>query len=229
MKENKKQDEARTADAIQWMHFMAAQGGQALDELEQTLDGKLGVLGKRLRDALADLFSTEDKDEILSRELLIFDANQEDAWLNPELFYFVPANRVTQEIRYPAREVWKALVGAVIMADPDDAEKWFGLTPGKRGFQSLVASPAVSQEPIDTLYRVLELLVRGMPEHEGAVETGELKDLLESSQSGDQQASRQLEAMAFKTGNAPLWRYAMAMVDGKEYIARMYEDRICLE
>jgi len=212
---------------IQWLHFAAVRAGRSLERLQQTINGKLGVLGKRLPDALADLFISEDQDEILGLELLAFDADDEYAWLNPEHFYFIAAGQIKAEHRFPAMSAWKALVGAVVMQSPKEPEKWLSLGPGRKNFLKLMSSSAFKAETSDTLFKALELLVREVPEL-GAdeVEKEEVERLCEACKEDDTEAARKLEAVAWRLGDVNLWRYAMAIADGKSYLARMFEDQI---
>jgi hypothetical protein len=212
---------------IQWLHFAAVKAGRSLERVQQTIDGKEGVLGKRLPDALADLFMSDDPDEILDLELLAFDADDEYAWLNPEHFYFVAAGEITAEHRFDAMCAWKALVGAVVMRSTDEGGSWLSLAPGRKNFLRLKNSSAFKNEPSDTLFRALELLVRDIPELDVTeVPPEEVERLRGACKEADTEAARKLEAVAWQLGDANLWRYAMAVADGKSYLARMFEERI---
>ena len=212
---------------IQWLHFAAVGAGKSLESVQQTINGKLGILGKRLPDALADLFMSEDQDEILGLELLAFDADDEYAWINPEHFYFVAASEITAEHRFPAMCAWKALVGAVVMRNPKEPGSWFSLDPGRKNFLRLKNSNAFQTEPSDTLFRALELLVRDIPDLDVAeVPREEVDRLRRASKEADTEAARKLEAVAWHMGNVNLWRYAMAVADGKSYLAKMFEEQI---
>jgi len=212
---------------IQWLHFAAVRAGRSLERIQQTINGKEGVLGKRLPDALADLFMSDDPDEILGLELLAFDADDEYAWLNPEHFYFIAAGEITAEHRFEAMGAWKALVGAVVMRSPEEAGLWISLGPGRKNFLKLKNSSAFQSEPSETLFKMLELLVRGIPElDETEVPQEEVDRLCEACKEADTEAARKLEALAWQMGDANLWRYAMAIADGKPYLARMFEERI---
>ena len=209
------------------MHFAAVGAGKSLDRLQQTLGGKLGILGKRLPDALADLFRSEDRAEILDHELLAFDADNEYAWINPDHFYFVAAGEITAEHRFPAMSAWKALVGAVAMRGRKEPGSWLSLAPGKKNFLKLKNSSAFQAEPSDTLFRTMELLVRGLPDLEPPeVHQEEVDRLLSGCKEADTKAARKLEAVAWQRGDVNLWRYAMAVADGKSYLARMFEELI---
>jgi len=212
---------------IQWLHFAAVKAGRSLERIQQTINGKEGVLGKRLPDALADLFMSEDQDEILDLELLAFDADDEYAWLNPEHFYFVAASEIKAEHRFEAMCAWRALVGAVVMRCTEEAESWLTLAPGRKSFLRLKNSRAFQSEPSDTLFKTLELLVRDIPDLDASeVSREEVDRLRKASQGADAEAARKLEAVAWQMGDVNLWRYAMAIADGKPYLARMFEDRI---
>lgn len=212
---------------IQWLHFAAVRAGRSLERIQQTINGKEGVLGKRLPDALADLFMSEDQDEILGLELLAFDADDEYAWLNPEHFYFVAAGEITAEHRFPAMCAWKALVGAMVMRSSEEAGTWLTLAPGRKNFQKLKNSNAFQAEPSDTLFKALELLVRDIPDLDVAeVPQEEIDRLCGACKEADTEAARKLEAVAWQMGEVNLWRYAMAVADGKPYLARMFEDQI---
>jgi hypothetical protein len=212
---------------IQWLHFAAVGAGKSLESTQQTINGKLGVLGKRFPDALADLFMSEDQDEILGLELLAFDADDEYAWINPEHFYFVAASEIKAEHRFPAMCAWKALVGAVVMRSPEEAESRFSLAPGRKNFLRLKNSSAFQTEPSDTLFRALELLVRDIPDLDVTeVPQEEVDRLRRASKEADTEAARKLEALAWQMGDVNLWRYAMAVADGKSYLARMFEEQI---
>jgi hypothetical protein len=212
---------------IQWLHFAAVRAGKGLENVQQTINGKLGVLGKRLPDALADLFISEDQDEIIGLELLVFDADDEYAWLNPEHFYFVAAGQITAEHRFPAMSAWKALLGAVVMQNPEGAGSWFSLAPGRKNFLKLMSSSAFKAEPSDTLFKALELLVREVPDLDAAeVPEEEVERLRGACKEDDTEAARKLEAVAWQLGDVNLWRYAMAVADGKSYLVRMFEDQI---
>jgi hypothetical protein len=212
---------------IQWLHFASVRAGKSLESAQQTLNGKLGVLGKRLPDALADLFMSDDPDEIFGLELVAFDADDEYAWINPELFYFVAADEIKAEHRFPALCAWKALVGAVVMQSSEEAGSWLSLAPGRKTFKKLMNSSAFKAEPSDTLFKALELLVREVPELDAAeVPKEEVERLRGACQEDDTEAARKLEAVAWQLGDVNLWRYAMAIADGKSYLARMFEDQI---
>ena len=214
---------------IQWLHFAAVRASKSLENVQQTINGKLGVLGKRLPDALADLFISEDRDEILGLELLAFDADDEYAWLNPEHFYFIAAGQIKAEHRFPAASAWKALVGAVVMQSSEEAGSWLPLTPGRKNFLKLMSSSAFKAEPSDTLFKALELLVREVPELEAAeVPKEEVERLCEACKEADTEAARKLEAVAWQIGDVDLWRYAMAIADGKSYLAKMFEEKIAI-
>jgi hypothetical protein len=215
-----------TADALQWMHFAAIGSDQCLREAQQTLEGKRGILGKRLRDALVDLFSTEDAGEIQRRDLLIFDANDEFAWINPHDFYFVPDAEVTTEIRFPAIKVFKALIGALIITKQGEAGDWFALLPGKKNFDLLTSSRAYRMDTGLVLFRLLELLVRGFVDMKVSSDPDTRKQLIQACRQNDLLAARQLEILGWNTGDANLWRYAMAVADGKTRLARMFADRL---
>jgi len=212
---------------IQWLHFAAVRAGRSLERIQQTINGKEGVLGKRLPDALADLFMAEDHEEILGLELLAFDADDEYAWLNPEHFYFVAASEIKAEYRFDAMCAWKSLVGAVVMRSPEEPGSWLSLAPGRKNFLKLKNSNAFQSEPSDTLFKTMELLVRELPELDAAeVPREEVDRLRRASKEADTEAARKLEAVAWQMGDVNLWRYAMAVADGKPYLARMFEERI---
>ena len=211
---------------IQWLHFAAVRAGRSLENVQQTINGKLGVLGKRLPDALADLFISEDQDEILGLELLAFDADDEYAWLNPEHFYFIAAGQIKADYHFPAASAWKALVGAVVIQSSEKPESWLSLAPGRKNFLKLMSSGAFKAEPSDTLFKALELLVREVPELDAAeVPKEEVEQLRGACREDDTEAARKLEAVAWQLGDVNLWRYAMAIADGKSYLARMFEDQ----
>jgi hypothetical protein len=212
---------------IQWLHFAAVGVGRSLERIQQTINGELGVLGKRLPDALADLFMSEDQDEILGLELLAFDADNEYAWLNPEHFYFVAASEIKAEHRFDAMCAWKALVGAVVMRGPEEAGSWLSLAPGRKNFLKIKNSSAFQAEPSDTLFKTMELLVREVPELDAAEFPREEVDRLRGAcKEADTEAARKLEVVAWRLGDVNLWRYAMAIADGKSYLARMFEEQI---
>ena len=88
-------------------------------------------------------------------------------------------------------------------------------------------SNAFQAEPSDTLFKTLELLVREVPDLDVTeIPEEEVDRLRKASQAADTDAARKLEAVAWQMGNANLWRYAMAVADGKPYLARMFEERI---
>jgi len=212
---------------IQWLHFAAVKAGRSLESIQQTINGKLGVLGKRLPDALADLFMSEDQDEILGLELLAFDADDEYAWLNPEHFYFVAAGEIKAQHRFPAACAWKALVGAVVMRSTEEVGSLLSLAPGRKNFLKLKDSSAFQAEPSDTLFKALELLVRDILDLDVTeVPQEEVDRLRQASKEADTEAARKLEAVAWQMGDVNLWRYAMAVADGKSYLARMFEEQI---
>jgi hypothetical protein len=122
---------------------------------------------------------------------------------------------------------WKALVGAVVMGSREKPGKWFSLAPGRKNFLKLKSSSAFAAEPSDTLFKALELLVRGIPDlDEAKVSKKEVERLRRASKRDDLEAARKLEAVAWQRGDANLWRYAMAVADGKSYLARMFEEQI---
>jgi len=221
-------NEASRVEDIQWLHFAAVDAGSSLDEIQQTFDGKLGVLGKRLPDALADLFMTEDAGKIEGRELLAFDAEDDYAWINPHKFYLVPAGEVTTEYRFQAHNTWRALVGAVAMHSEDEPGTWFALEPRKKNFKKLKDSRAFKSDTIDTIFHVMQLLVRGVAAPaEREADEDEVRRLIEACRKkADLEAAQELEAVAWGRGDVNLWRWAMAVADGKSYLARMFEDRI---
>jgi hypothetical protein len=215
-----------TADAIQWMHFSVSPAGRSLEDLQQTLDGKPGILGKPLIEALEELFGSKEDTDNLGRELVIFDAEQEDAWITGQAHYFVRADEVTVELRFAAWQVWKALIGSLLMADPEEADEWFSLPANQESWQILRNCQTYKNNPIETGYRLLELLVRGVPRHQGPVKRVEVQRLLDACRQGDREAAGKLEVLAWEVENVNLWRYAMALVDGKDYLARMFAERI---
>jgi hypothetical protein len=167
-----------------------------------------------------------DQSEILEQELLVFDADDEYAWINPHHFYFIPSSDITAEMRFPALEVWKALLGALIIARQEEAGSWISLEPGKKNFAVLEKSKVYHSGTSEIVFWLLELLVRGVPDHDLEVKEGELKRLFKACKQADKKAAAKLEAMAWKKGDANLWRYAMAVADGKAYLARLFEGRI---
>jgi len=217
---------AYNADTIQWMHFAAVKAGQSLENLEQTIEGRKGLLGKRLRDALADLFDYDDPSDIIKLELLVFDAEDEYAWINPELFYFIPASKVTAEFRFPASKVWKALLGALVITNQEEAEPWFSLSPGKKNYSILKNSQVFRSNTSEIQFRMLELLLRGVSEQKVKVNSEELTRLMKACREADQEAAEKLEVIAWQMGNANLWRFALSVADGKNYLARIFEDRL---
>jgi hypothetical protein len=226
MTDGKNKNQTATVEAIQWMHFVAVEAGRKLENLEQAFKGSRGILGKRLPDALADLFGSEDIEEILENELLVFDAEDEYAWINPGQFYFVPASDVTTEYRFGVMQAWKAWVGALVIANQEEGAAWLSLSPGKKNFDMLKNVKSFRDNPSETIFKILELLVRDVPDSDGDSEPEQIEKLVEACRKEDKESARKLEVLAWEMGNARLWRFAMAIADGKTYLARLFEDGI---
>jgi hypothetical protein len=113
------------------------------------------------------------------------------------------------------------------MRSPEEAGSWLSLAPGRKNFLKLKNSSAFQAEPSDTLFKTMELLVREVPELEVAeVPREEVDRLRGACKEADAEAARKLEAVAWQLGDVNLWRYAMAIADGKSYLARMFEEQI---